>query len=297
MTQSDAPLDGEGFLDPQRKLLIKLLTRITFFYIAVAAVAATLLHLVPGLLAVMPVGGIGDIGGDPFAFVERMAAGDDGLPAGSPWLTEAISLILAMLITLIAMIPVAWLYKPIHEGHEYDHSIDETALVMPAVVAGVVTVAQHSLALAFSLAGIVAGVRFRRALSDTFDTLFIFVAIGVGLAAGVGAIEIAIVIPVFLNYSTATALNRNMSPTRTCAASSARIPARSRARRKRATRRRKRSRTSAIMRRRKIIACLALAGPMQALTIMRRATSIRSAMQNDKCACFALLPLFMRRFF
>ena len=110
---------------------------------------------------------------------------------------------MAMTLTLLAMIPVSWLYKAIHEGHDYDHSIDETALVMPAVVAGVVTVAQHSLALAFSLAGIVAGVRFRRALSDTFDTLFIFVAIGVGLAAGVAAIEIAIVITIFFNYATA----------------------------------------------------------------------------------------------
>lgn len=70
------------------------------------------------------------------------------------------------------------------------------------MVAGIVTVVQHSLALAFSLAGIVAGVRFRRTLSDTFDTLFIFVAIGVGIAAGVGSIEIAAVMTVFFNYST-----------------------------------------------------------------------------------------------
>ncbi len=60
---------------------------------------------------------------------------------------------------------------------------------------------QHSLALAFSLAGIVAGVRFRRALSDTFDTLFILSSIGVGIAAGVKSIEIAVVLTVFFNYA------------------------------------------------------------------------------------------------
>lgn len=60
---------------------------------------------------------------------------------------------------------------------------------------------QHSLALAFSLAGIVAGVQFRRALSDTFDTLFIFVAIGVGIAAGINSVEIAVVMTVFFNYA------------------------------------------------------------------------------------------------
>ena len=62
-------------------------------------------------------------------------------------------------------------------------------------------VVQHSLALAFSLAGIVAGVRFRRALSDTFDTLFILASIGVGIAAGVKSIEIAVVLTVFFNYA------------------------------------------------------------------------------------------------
>jgi hypothetical protein len=62
---------------------------------------------------------------------------------------------------------------------------------------------QHSLALAFSLAGIVAGVRFRRALSDTFDTLFILTSIGVGIAAGIKSIEIAIILTVFFNYAAA----------------------------------------------------------------------------------------------
>ncbi|MEM1262401.1 MAG: DUF4956 domain-containing protein [Pseudomonadota bacterium] len=84
----------------------------------------------------------------------------------------------------------------------YDHSLDETALILPAVVAGIVLIVQHSLALAFSLAGIVAGVRFRRALSDTFDTLFIFVAIGVGIAAGVKALEIALVMTMFFTFAT-----------------------------------------------------------------------------------------------
>ena len=106
-----------------------------------------------------------------------------------------------MTSTLLLMLPVSWVYKAIHADSVYDHSIDTTALVLPAVVAGIVTVVQHSLALAFSLAGIVAGVRFRRALSDTFDTLFILSSIGVGIAAGIKSIEVAVVLTVFFNYA------------------------------------------------------------------------------------------------
>ena len=115
---------------------------------------------------------------------------------------DAGSLFFSMLGAVLLMLPVSWIYKGIHRDGEHDESLDETTLILPAVVAGIVMVVQHSLALAFSLAGIVAGVQFRRALSDTFDTLFIFVAIAVGIAAGIKALDIALVLTVFFNFAT-----------------------------------------------------------------------------------------------
>jgi hypothetical protein len=102
----------------------------------------------------------------------------------------------------LLMLPVSWVHKGIHRVSSSDHSLDETMLILPGVVAAIVLVVQHSLALAFSLAGIVAGVQFRRALQDTFDALFILVAIGTGIAAGVSALEIATVLTVFFTYAT-----------------------------------------------------------------------------------------------
>jgi uncharacterized membrane protein YhiD involved in acid resistance len=52
---------------------------------------------------------------------------------------------------------------------------------------------RDSVALAFSLAGIVAAVRFRNTLRDTKDAVYIFLAIGVGLAAGVQSLAVAFV--------------------------------------------------------------------------------------------------------
>ncbi len=201
---SDGQKDKNGVLTDaaHKQLLTKLIGRISLYYVVVGALTSIALLAIPGIATYLPIGGISDfahvdvVQTIPTVAVEQTA---DRLA----WIADAAVLFIAMFSSLVLMIPVAWVYKGIHQGHDYDHSIDETSLVMPAVVAGVVTVAQHSLALAFSLAGIVAGVRFRRALSDTFDTLFIFVAIGVGLAAGVAAIEIAVVITVFFNYTTA----------------------------------------------------------------------------------------------
>ena len=77
----------------------------------------------------------------------------------------------------------------------------QTIIILPIAIAGIVIMVKNSIALAFSLAGIVAAVRFRNSLKDTSDALYIFGAIGVGLAAGIGALSIAAVISVFFCYA------------------------------------------------------------------------------------------------
>jgi len=192
--------------------------RVSVYYLILAAAAALLVTVFPTIVDDLPLGGVGDIAGygsgSIYDLEEALLSADDEeleeiatattrarLARGPAWLREAISLVYVMAATLLLMLPVSWVYRAIHTDSVYDHSIDTTTLVLPAVVAGIVTVVQHSLALAFSLAGIVAGVRFRRALSDTFDTLFILASIGVGISAGVKSIEIAIVLTVFFNYA------------------------------------------------------------------------------------------------
>jgi uncharacterized membrane protein YhiD involved in acid resistance len=78
----------------------------------------------------------------------------------------------------------------------YDSSLVQTIVVLPIVISGVVLIVRDSVPLAFSLAGIVAAVRFRNTLRDTKDAVYIFLAIAVGLAAGVQAFSIAFVVTV-----------------------------------------------------------------------------------------------------
>ena len=201
-----------------RNILLRMAVRVSFYYLVLAGAVAILVTVFPNTVQDLPLGGVGDIaeyGGDSlYDLEEALLSADDEeleeiatattrarLARGPVWLQEAISLVYVMGATLLLMLPVSWVYRAIHTDSIYDHSIDTTTLVLPAVVAGIVTVVQHSLALAFSLAGIVAGVRFRRALSDTFDTLFILASIGVGISAGVKSIEIAVVLTVFFNYA------------------------------------------------------------------------------------------------
>ncbi|NNC98646.1 MAG: DUF4956 domain-containing protein [Gammaproteobacteria bacterium] len=198
-----------------KRLLLTLLSKITIYYILLFGLFLVALKSFPALLDSLPVGGVGELSAGAASEISEL---EDALLSGDfdseefseatgsnmssrVYFVDARYLLFSMIGSLLLMLPVSWVYKAIHRDGEHDHSLDETTLVLPAVVAGIVTVVQHSLALAFSLAGIVAGVQFRRALSDTFDTLFIFVAIAVGIAAGIKALDIALVITVFFNYS------------------------------------------------------------------------------------------------
>jgi len=199
---------------PAEAMILRLLVKVSIYYVALFLVLFAAWSVFGDLTAYLPLGGVGDVGGGAapsiYELEEALLNGDqddidrlaEETGGSSAWFAEARALSLAMLGSLLLMLPVSWLYKGIHSDGDHDHSLDETALILPAVVAGIVLIVQHSLALAFSLAGIVAGVQFRRALNDTFDTLFIFVAIGVGIAAGTGALEIAAVMSIFFNYST-----------------------------------------------------------------------------------------------
>lgn len=56
-----------------------------------------------------------------------------------------------------------------------------TITLLPLAVAAILVIVQDSLAVAFSLAGIAGVVRFRNALKDTKDAMYVFGAIAVGL--------------------------------------------------------------------------------------------------------------------
>ena len=102
----------------------------------------------------------------------------------------------AMLSALALMCPVAWMYMRTKPKLRYDPSLVQTVIVLPVVIAGVVLIVRDSVALAFSLAGIVAAVRFRNTLRDTKDAVYIFLAIAVGLAAGVQSFAVGFVVSV-----------------------------------------------------------------------------------------------------
>jgi hypothetical protein len=154
----------------------------------------------PALNEYLPLGGVGDLAAsrnvesfEPvYTSVERTIL--------SP--TGPLRLALASIGSLILTIPVSWVYFITSRSRRIDQSFLQTIMILPIVVTGIAMIVVNSLALAFSLAGVVAAVRFRFSLDQPSDAMYIFVAIGIGLGSGIGALGVSAVISLMFVLAT-----------------------------------------------------------------------------------------------
>lgn len=176
--------------------------RLFLYYVALIALVAAVTHFFPStrraFLSPVTLPAIGDeasqvIGGEAIGATSaeramvRMA------------LDRAYATTLAILGALALVVPVAGVYMRI-KRLQYDPALVRAVVILPIVVAGIALVVKNSLALAFSLAGIVAAVRFRNTLKDPRDAVYIFLVIAIGLSAGVQALDVALVMSIIFNF-------------------------------------------------------------------------------------------------
>src|SRR5262245_1155381 len=125
------------------------IARTVAYYLILAAAVALLYQLDPNMPGVFG-GGSLPISGSKKILEEAPATGV-GLT-----MTEVIwEALIAMVGAYLLMLPVAWIYIFTRSKRGYTQSLVQTQIVLPIVVAGVVILVKSSVALAFSLGGIV----------------------------------------------------------------------------------------------------------------------------------------------
>ena len=121
-------------------------------------------------------------------------------PPSPPPFGIGVTSLSGMMSAYLLMLPVVWIYQLTRQKRGYQQSLVQTLMILPIVVAATVALVKNSVALAFSLGGIVGAVAFRNRLEDTKDAVYVFLAIAVGLAAGVQVFPVAVSLSVFYNF-------------------------------------------------------------------------------------------------
>jgi hypothetical protein len=181
----------------------KPLGRLCAYYLFLGAVTFLLVRFVPHASQLILGEHAPVLTTDASMLVDGLTSAKDAAVDAAPvqtGLSLALTTFLVLMSTLALMVPVSWVFMSTRGARDYDHSVVQTLIVLPLIVTGIVLVVRTSLALAFSLGGIVAGLRFRTTMQDVRDIVYIFLAIGVGLAAGVQSLIVAAVLSITFNF-------------------------------------------------------------------------------------------------
>jgi len=189
-----------------QRLLIQLLVYFLLLFGSVLWVGITK----PDSLSLMPLGGANAMQVAGIEIGDQSAAGKFSLQSSpsandQPTMRQIGRMILFLALslagTLLVMLPITWTYAATRREIGFRKNFVRALMVLPICATTIVMLIQNNLALAFGLAAMVAAVRFRVALREAIDGIYIFSSICIGLAAGIGHLGIAAVMALFFCFT------------------------------------------------------------------------------------------------
>ncbi|GAB3647340.1 DUF4956 domain-containing protein [Echinicola sediminis] len=121
-----------------------------------------------------------------------------------------------VVVSLVSGVFIAILYRVTYRGVSYSTTFTNAIIMLTMITALVIMVIGNNLARAFGLVGAMSIIRFRTAVKDSQDIMFIFFALGIGLSAGVGlyAVTFSSTLLIGLAILITTKLNHASPPNR-----------------------------------------------------------------------------------
>lgn len=104
-----------------------------------------------------------------------------------------------LMVALACGLTIALVYRFIYKGPSYSVTYVNSLVLLTLITSIVILVIGNNLARAFGLVGAMSIIRFRTAVRDVQDIVFIFFALSIGMAAGVGLHVIAIAGTLFIS--------------------------------------------------------------------------------------------------
>ena len=86
------------------------------------------------------------------------------------------------------------IYRLVNKTSLYNRSFHVAMAMISVVTAGIILAMQSSIVISLGMVGALSIVRFRTAIKDTMDLLFLFWSIGEGIICGAGLFELAVIV-------------------------------------------------------------------------------------------------------
>ncbi len=109
------------------------------------------------------------------------------------WSTSLGDVVMGLVVAAVCGFFISAVYRWTYRGASYSPSLVRSLIFLAMITAVVMLVIGNNLARAFGLVGAMSIIRFRTALKDPHDIVFVFFALAAGMAAGVGMYNLALV--------------------------------------------------------------------------------------------------------
>ncbi len=111
---------------------------------------------------------------------------------------SAEEVIINLSVAMLCGAVIAFFYRKTYKGPGYSNAFVNSMVLLSMITAIVIMVIGNNLARAFGLVGAMSIIRFRTAVKDANDIIYIFFSLAIGMAAGVGLHSIAILGTLFI---------------------------------------------------------------------------------------------------
>ena len=97
-------------------------------------------------------------------------------------------------IAFLIGVYIFFIYRLINRSALYNKSFHVAMAMISVITAGIIVAMQSSIVISLGMVGALSIVRFRTAIKDTMDLLFLFWSIGEGIICGAGLFELAVIV-------------------------------------------------------------------------------------------------------
>lgn len=109
-----------------------------------------------------------------------------------------IDVILCLIISLLIGLFIFYIYRKTFRGVIYSHNFNMSLVLVSIITALIIKTISSNVVLSLGMVGALSIVRFRTALKEPLDIIYIFWAIAMGIATGAGVYTISIIGSLFI---------------------------------------------------------------------------------------------------
>ena len=108
----------------------------------------------------------------------------------------------ALSVSLICVLIITWTYKSTFQGVLYQNTYVVSLVLASLITTSIIMVISGNLVLSLGMVGALSIVRFRSAIKEPLDIIFMFWAISTGIANGIAQFQLSIITTIFISVIT-----------------------------------------------------------------------------------------------